>query len=347
MIPRTLYGYVLRRLALTWIGMLALLTVIMTVGQLPAIMNRAAEHEIAPQLIAQVLLWMMLANAPILIIITLTLAITATLGRLGSNNELTAMAAAGISPLHLLAAVMMLAAPVIALQGSICLQFAPQAFCKAVQVRGQAARNLALAPIHAGQFLRISGSRTLFVGAIGPAGELREVFATSDGTEAIEIITAARGRVVPEFAHDRVELQLFDGQRYTGVTGQRRFQIVTFRELSMPIALPASSGECTRPDARGSGELWRSTRTADLAELDSRVGFIVMTGVLVLIALALSRNRPRKSAYSNLAPVLGVFIVYLFVAVGIAAWSARNPGTGRALYWGLHGIAATLAIAGF
>src|SRR5882672_11175227 len=177
MIPRTLYGYVLRRLALTWIGMLALLTVIMTVGQLPAIMNRAAEHEIAPQLIAQVLLWMMLANAPILIIITLTLAITATLGRLGSNNELTAMAAA-----------------VIALQGSICLQFAPQAFCKAVQVRGQAARNLALAPIHAGQFLRISGSRTLFVGAIGPAGELREVFATSDGTEAIEIITAARGR---------------------------------------------------------------------------------------------------------------------------------------------------------
>src|SRR5882672_4750863 len=330
MIPRTLYGYVLRRLALTWIGMLALLTVIMTVGQLPAIMNRAAEHEIAPQLIAQVLLWMMLANAPILIIITLTLAITATLGRLGSNNELTAMAAA-----------------VIALQGSICLQFAPQAFCKAVQVRGQAARNLALAPIHAGQFLRISGSRTLFVGAIGPAGELREVFATSDGTEAIEIITAARGRVVPEFAHDRVELQLFDGQRYTGVTGQRRFQIVTFRELSMPIALPASSGECTRPDARGSGELWRSTRTADLAELDSRVGFIVMTGVLVLIALALSRNRPRKSAYSNLAPVLGVFIVYLFVAVGIAAWSARNPGTGRALYWGLHGIAATLAIAGF
>jgi lipopolysaccharide export system permease protein len=345
--PRILYRYLLRRMVLSWLGLSLFLMTIMSIGQVPTILERAAEHQIATGLILRVMWWMMLANAPILLLLTLMLAIVVTLGRLGHESELTAMAAVGFSPLNMLLVVAMLALPVVALQAGISLRFAPQAFCSAVQARNQAARNLALAPVHAGQFLQVGGNRTLFVQEVGADGELRKVFAISQTEDGVDMLTAETGRVSPDLGTDRLRLQLFDGKRYSGIPGQRRFQIVQFAELNLWLPLPVGATACVRPDTRTVAELWGSSKGADRAELNSRIGFVVMTVILALAALVLSRNRPRTGLFIRLPAALGIFIVYLFAEIGVTGWSAKHAAHGSLAYWSLHAFAAAVVIAGF
>ena len=138
-------------LSFTWLVLFVGLTVITMVGQLPQILGRAADHEIAPQLILEVLVLMLVANAPVLMLLTLLLAFVVTLGRMGSDSEVTAMRAAGFSPLSVLGAGTLFAAPVIAVFAVVSLSAGPRAYCSAVLARTSALRNLLTAPIQARQ----------------------------------------------------------------------------------------------------------------------------------------------------------------------------------------------------
>jgi lipopolysaccharide export system permease protein len=344
--PRILYHYIFRGLALNWLAMLALLTAVMSAGQLPAILSRAAEYEIAPNLILQVLAWMTIANAPLVILVTIMIAIVVTLGRLASDSELVAMSAAGFAPRNLLWAALLLAIPVLVLQAMITLRYAPDAFCQVVLARAQAARNIALAPIRPGRFLPVADGRTLYVERVGADGELRNIFAASQRDGNVETVTATRGRVVADPAHDRMWLELTDGERHSGKPGTRKFRVVRFRELRIGIVLPAGTTHCSRPDARASSELWNSREAPERAELHSRLGYIVMTAVLTLVAVALSKSRPRTGAYAQLPLALAIFAAYQFSAAGLTSWSSRTPSAGPWAYWSLHLLAAAGACAG-
>ena len=343
--PRILYGYIFRGLALNWLVLLGLLTLVMSAGQLPAILSRAAEYEIAPDLILRVLAWMTVANAPLVILVTIMIAIIVTFGRLASDSELIAMSAAGFAPWNLLCAALLLAIPVIALQAMITLRYAPDAFCQAVLVRAQAARNIALAPIRPGRFLQVADGRTLYVEKVDADGELRRVFAASRRAGVVETVTAIRGRVIADPDHDRMTLELEDGVLNKGIPGTRKFEIVRFRELRIVFPLPAGTTQCSRPDARASLDLWNSRGAPERAEIHSRLGYIFMTAVLTLAAVALSKSRPRTGAYARLPLALGIFATYQFSAAGLAAWISRTPSVGAWPYWSLHLLAAAWAIA--
>jgi hypothetical protein len=71
-----------------------------------------------------------------------------------------------------------------------------------------------------------------------------------------------------------------------------------------------------------------------------------MTAVLTLMAVALSKTRPRTGAYARLPLALGLFALYQFCATGLTAWSSRTPSAGPLAYWTLHLLAATWTIAG-
>jgi lipopolysaccharide export system permease protein len=247
----------------------------------------------------------------------------------------------------MLLVVVTLALPVVALQGAISLRFAPQAFCSAVQARNQAARNLALAPVHAGQFLQVGGNRTLFVQEVGADGELRKVFAVTQTEDGVDMLTAETGRVSPDLGTDRLRLQLFDGRRYSGIPGQRNYQMIEFAELNLWLPLPVGPTACLRPDTRTVAELWGSAKAADRAELNSRFGFVVMTAILALAGLVLSRNRPRTGLFIRLPAALGIFVLYLFADIGLSGWAAKHGAHGSLAYWSLHAFAAAVVVIGF
>jgi hypothetical protein len=71
-----------------------------------------------------------------------------------------------------------------------------------------------------------------------------------------------------------------------------------------------------------------------------------MTAVLTLVAVALSKSRPRTGAYAQLPLALAIFAAYQFSAAGLTSWSSRTPSAGPWAYWSLHLLAAAGACAG-
>ena len=341
--PRILFRYLLRGLVGHWAVLVAMLAVVLTVSQLPQVLDRAANHEIAPDLVLKVLLWMLVANAPALFLVTLLLAVVLFLGRLGADSEVTAMHASGFSTLNMLGAVMIFAVPVIVLQAFISLQFAPQAYCSAVLARAAAVRNLARAPVKAGQFLPLGDSGTLLVDSVDPDGELHRVFANVQGSMGTAVVTADRGRVAFDARNDRVVLELFDGRYYEGTPGERRFRQVRFKEYTKSIPLPITTSNCSRPDTQSTRQLMSSSGNKERSELSQRFSYVTLAIAFALMAVPLSRTRPREGAYARIPAALGLFAVCTFGTSGLASFAARNA-TGIAVFWAVQAGLIALAI---
>ena len=226
--PRLLYTYLLRHLSMTWLAVVGVLLTVLTLGQVPQVLVRAAANEISADMIGRVIWWMTLANAPVILPFGTLLAVVLTMGRFGNDSELTAMRAVGMSPAKLLVPVVLLAAPITAMQGAIALHYAPTALCSAIKIRAQAVRTLALAPVRAGKFQPFGRDGTLLVDDVTEDGELRNIFATVGEKGVAQVMTAARGRIEADLANDRLQLRLFDGRRYEGIPGQGKFRIISF-----------------------------------------------------------------------------------------------------------------------
>lgn len=344
MMPRLLYSYLFRSLLFSWLGIVAVLLIVLTLGQVPQVLVRAAENEIGADIIGSVIWWMTLANAPVLLPFGLMLAVVLTMGRFGTDSELTAMRAVGFSPWKLLVPVLMLAVPATALQAAIALHYAPDALCSAIKIRAQAARTLALAPVRPGKFQPFGRDGTLLVDDIAADGELQNIFATVGERGKAQVMTAARGRIDADLVNDRLQLTLFDGRRYEGVPGEGNFRVVAFGEYTGWFPLPVGKSECTRADTLTTQRLLSASTPLERAELDARFGFVAMMIVLALLAAPLAKIRPREGRYARLPAALGLSLVYLMASIGLTTFSTRQPDFGPALYWGLHGVMFLFAL---
>ena len=336
--------YLIRQLLVSWLAVGGLLFVLMSMGQVPQILTRALNREVAPELIGKVIWWMTLANAPAILPLSLLLAIVATLGRLGSELELTAMRAGGYSTLRLLGPVLLLVIPVAVLQAAAAIDWAPESFCNAVAVRAQAARNLALAPVRAGVFQSFGGGSTYYVQGSGPDGTLENIFIKRADSNTVNVLTAKRGRIDPVLADDSLRIRLFDGRQYVGIPGQADFRTLDFAEYTSEIPLPRTAQQCERSDTRTTVALRASTKPKDRAELYWRLGLPIMVIVIGLLALPISNVRPRQGRYARIPIALGLFFLYLNAGISLQSWMERHAASGVAMFWALHGALLLVAV---
>jgi lipopolysaccharide export system permease protein len=133
-------------------------------------------------------------------------------------------------------------------------------------------------------------------------------------------------------------ITLFDGQRYEGVPGERKFRIVRFAENSIPVRLPALSGGAVALEGVGTGVLLSSTDLKQHAELHFRLAFPIMALVLGIVGVPLAKLRPRQGRYARVGFAVLIFFVlglwWVHAAVGLLAASILlvPPWLARANY---------------
>lgn len=340
--PSILTRYLLRTLTMHWLALFLGLMVIITLSQLPVVLTRAAEHQLARHLIFEVLMLMAVANMPVVMLLTLLLSTVLAIGRLSHDSELIAMRAAGFSPLRLFGVVLLFAAPLIAVLTIVVHDLAPRSFCEAVLARSDASKNLLNAGIKPGSFLPLGEDGTLFVGEVAVDGELRNVFVHTSVDGITGILTARRGRIQPSPSGDYLILQLADGEVHEGVPGERRFRIVRFSELTRPILFPSETYNCNNAEAQPTSSLLASEKRGSVAVLNLRFGLIALAFAFVLIAVPMSMTKPRQSAYARLPLAICAFAASNFVVFGLAKWSGRELQLGSPVFWSL--LVAAIAV---
>jgi lipopolysaccharide export system permease protein len=170
------------------------------------------------------------------------------------------------------------------------------------------------------------------------------VFVQRESAGRIEVALADTATYSKAAAGGIHLVTLFNGRRYEGVPGRKDFRIIEFREHGIPIAPPTGALGTKDPDTKPTRELIGSDAAPDIAQLQFRASSPIMALLLVLIAVPLSRLRPRQGRYARVGFAILVYFAYSSLLSAAKAWLEKGNLAPAIGVWWVHIAALALAL---
>jgi lipopolysaccharide export system permease protein len=341
---RILERYILREVAMSWLSVSGVLLAIMLTDQVARVLERAAESQFPRGVVLELIVLGAVQSLSMVLPIALLLGIVLALGRLYHDSELTAAQACGTGARMVMLPVMGFTAALSVLLAYISLQVSPAAASRILELRSEALRAGQFAPISAGKFSTFGGGSTVvYAQAADPDGTLRRVFVQRSRGNVLEIALAQRATHEYSEGGDVQVITLYDGERYEGIPGERRFRIVKFAENTIPVRLPANSGGVMKMEGVPTRELLTSNDPEHRAELHWRLALPIMAVVMGLIAVPLARLRPRQGRYARVGFAILIFFLYINLAIAGKMWIERGTLPEWLGLWWVHATVAVFA----
>jgi len=137
---------------------------------------------------------------------------------------------------------------------------------------------------------------------------------------------------------------LYDGYRYEGAPGEGEFRIIRFSEGGIPIQLGSIANAATKAQMKSTADLLSSSRRDDVAEMQWRISTPVSAIVLMLLAVPLSRLRPRQGRFGKIGVAILVYFLYSRLLVSGRTWIETSTMPTYVGLWWVHAIALAGAV---
>jgi len=338
--------YILREVVTAWLVVTGVLLVIFLADQVAGVLERAAVNQYPKGVVLQLIALGTLQNLSFLVPFGLLLGVVLAFGRLYHDTEMAAALACGIAPANIYIPVGILAVVVTAGLAWLTLGLAPDATHRALSLRNAALRAGQFAPIAAGKFRAFGAANAvMYAQNVNKDGTLGNVFVERNRGPIVEVAVAQRARhsVSPDGSIHTITL--YDGERYEGAPGSPEFRIMRFVEYTIPVQVPAVSDVVKNLEAQPSRALLESSDPEKRAELHWRVAMPVSCIVLTLLAVPLSRLRPRQGRYARVWVALVIYFLYQnLINIG-KVWLARGSVPEIAGLWWTHAAVVLLTLA--
>lgn len=343
--PHILSRYILKETLGAWLGVTGVLLVILLTNQLASVLARAAEQGFPRGVVLELVGFGTLSNLAVLLPIGLLLGVVVALGRLYHDGEMTAVLACGVDRWRIHSPVVLIALVVATLVAWLTLVGAPSAAARVEALRASALQAGEFAPITPGRFRSFGGgSVVLYASSVSADGTLERVFVKRVRDDRYEIAVAARARHEVSAEGDLHQLTLFDGERYEGLPGSREFRIVRFATNVIPVRVPPVGARSGELDATSTSSLLQSDDPALRAELHWRMATPLMVFVLAMLAVPMSRLRPRQGRYARVWLAIVVYFVYFSLASAAKVWMAKGQIPAVLGLWWVHAVVIVLTL---
>ena len=342
---RILDRYILRQVIASWLGVTSVLLVILLTNQVARVLDRAAQFQYPRGVVLELIFLSALQNVAVLMPVGLLLGVVLAFGRLYHDSEMAAALSCGVGPSRIYGPMLWLTVVVTALLFWLTWSIAPGAAARVYELRDEAARAGEFTAIVPGKFRSFGGGGTVFYAESAAAdGTLERVFVKRNRGSRYEIAVARRAR--HEISADGTlhTMTLYDGERYEGVPGSAQFRIVRFAENVIPVRLPQAGSAPDSLAARPTVALIGSSDLKDRAELHWRIGLPVMAVALTLLAVPLSRLRPRQGRYSRVWIAVVIYFLYVSLASAAKVWIERGTLPEALGLWWVHATIVALAM---
>jgi lipopolysaccharide export system permease protein len=341
---RILDRYILREVVANWLVVTGVLLVILLTNQLARVLERAAENQYPQQVILELIGLGALQNLSVIMPIGLLLGIVLAFGRLYHDSEIAAALACGVGPAVLYRPIVLLTFAVTLAIAWLTLDVAPGAIQRSLELRGAALQAGQFAPIAPGRFRTFGGGdAVVYAEKVNEDGTLANVFVERDREGRVEVALArsARHSVSPDgLTHT---ITLYEGERFEGTPGSPRFRIVKFGQHVVPVQVPKLTDSVTSLEAIPTYALLDSRDPEHRAEFHWRVALPTMCVVLTIIALPLSRLRPREGRFARVWLAVLIYFVYSTLVSAAKSWLARGTVPEFLGLWWVHLVVLLLA----
>src|SRR5271170_7985170 len=336
----TVQRYVLREVMQTWLAVTGILVAILVSNQLSKVLGRAAENAYGRHIVFDLIALGAIMNLSVIVPVGLLLAIILALGRLYHDSEMTALQGCGFAPARLLGPLSVFAVLIAAGLAWLTFVQVPRADHEAQLLRQSAAKEAQFGQLDAGRFRSFmsgGGDAVFYAERVDAEGVLHNVFVRRETGERIEVALADTATYSKATSDGMHFVTLFNGRRYEGVPGKSDFRIIEFREHGIPIVTPEDKlGTEQDPDTRPTRELLGSTAPEDIAQLQFRASSPNMALILTLLAVPVSRLRPRQGRYARVGFAIVAYFIYSNLLLASKFWLEKSDLPPLIGVWWVH-----------
>lgn len=295
----------------TMLAVFVALAAITAVTQWVRYLNQAAAGSLAPEAVLAFLGFGMVSALPILLTVTLFLAVLLTLSRMARDHEMVVWQTAGLGLMSWVRPVMQLGMPVFIFIAIISFVLSPWSLRKGAEYRQQLESREDISVVAPGVFKESKqNDRVYFVESLGVSQAMvKNVFMRSEQHGRFGIMVAKQGAQFIQPNGDRF-LALENGSRYEGTAGQADYRIMQFQRYTVRIEPYEVKLGAPSTKAMPLSDLFRDRNLAKDAELNWRLSLPVSAVLLVLLAIPLSYFNPRSGRSFHLVAALLVYLIY-------------------------------------
>lgn len=318
--------YLLREFTLNLLAVTSVLWLIFVATRFARYLAQAAVGNIPGEVIFVLLGYNSLGALSLLLPIAAFLAVMLALGRMSSDNELTVIAACGISGNRIVRNVGIFSGTIAIVVAILSLIIVPNVLSERYELEQKAKLTADTSGLVAGSFKESRDGKWTFYsqGLNEDKDGMDNVFIEIHREGRPLIFRAAHGHFEIDTETGNKYLVLEDGYRYEGKAGELDFSIAEYGTHSILIEKGEQKKARERHKALPTTKLWQRAQNKDLAELQWRASSSIMTVVLCLIAISLANSGPRKGRYAGFFPAILVYIIYSNLLGVTRAWVSKG-----------------------
>lgn len=324
---------------------LALLAITLTV-QLVRLLGRAAGGAIPSDAVVAFLGFFTLYALPLLLSVTLFIAVLMTLVRSYRDSEMVIWLGAGQSLTAWLKPVCAYALPVVGLITLLALVVSPWAADKGLQYAAQVEERDDVSRVTPGVFGESNNrQRVFFVESVDEDdSQVRNVFISSVQEGRQGLMLSRNGRLMTADNGDRF-IVLENGRRYEGEPGSAAYRVTEFERYALRVQRkPRETPEVTARNA-STLALVAVFSHAFRGELMWRIAMPVSALLLALLAIPLSYINARAPRFANLVFALLIWITYWNLMILVKARIAQGRLDFWTGLWIVHGVILAVLVA--
>lgn len=314
-----------REFANTAMAVFVALFAILVTTVLIRLLGQAAGGRVPSEAVLALIGFGALAQLPIVLSLTVFIAILMSLSRSYRDSEMVVWFAAGVPLTRWIRPVLRFAVPVAVVIAGVTLVLAPWAQYKSVEYKERLNNQDDAARVAPGVFRESAGAQRVFfveVGA-GEDGRVRNVFVSSVLEGKLGVMVAEEGYLMTGDKGERFVV-LERGRRYDGTPGTPDYRIMHFDRYTLQMAGQVAKDLPVRNRMVPLQTLLDDPNPANLGELASRVGVPVAALILALLAIPLSFVNPRAGRTNNLIVAILTYLIYSNAISVSQAWIAQG-----------------------
>lgn len=302
--------YINRELLAVFVVTLLLLLLVAVGGRFIGYLQEAAMGKFTGSTVLTIIYLRMPEFVQLVAPFAIYVAIVLTLGRLYADQEMVVLHSAGASVARVAGWVSVSLVLVVALVGTLSGWLTPLSQKALSEFMDEQRAQSEFETVNPGIFhIYDRGQRVTYSEAMSAdRRELRNVFIAQrlpDGQRVLVWAETGRQAVDPET--DAHFLILRNGRRYVGVPGQADMRVIEFEEMKQRLEVNRRPDR-NKVEARPTAELGADTESR--AEFHWRLGLPLFTLIGGLLALGVSRVKPRQGRFARVVPGMLMMLVY-------------------------------------
>jgi len=310
------------------------------------LLGDAASGDVDTKAIFSIVALQTLTDLPLVLTLTVFIAVLIALSRAFRDSEMVVWFAAGQSLLAWVRPVLRFSLPIAAVIATLALFVSPWAERMIADARERFEKRDDVSKVTAGRFIESAASeRVFFVENLDlESAHVQSVFASQLTGDHEVVIVAAQGNVETHSDGARF-LVLSNGRRYEGAAGVPEHRVLEFERYAIRLE-SHSETPIASSNARTftTAQLLADPSARNLGELLGRVALPVAVVVLSLLAVPLAHVNPRVGRSANLIIATLLALIYLSSLQTMQASVQHGRMAFGIAVWLVHAIAIALLV---